>query len=815
MKVSISRMCRGDGFTYVIAEIEQVLPKNKIVVEGYSESKNLLPVNCYPYNACEKKDSCCAYVLVTPSFSTKEITFDFKELAEKGKVICSEQITISREKVKWSSRINYRTHGEEMRAIRDIEKKRIANKTTIESFLVSEFDKEVIFKGVVICAANQNISDFELFDRGGKLVHDPNIFVSSAKKVIHEGLQYKEVGFTLRIPRNFEGCIVARNSSYNSDGFLYFNDQTLDQYLRNYDPHFYYTVARPYIYPRYVDKQREIIPGSFGRSLESRGNKPINIEESGSSVCFSVVVPLYKTPVPFFSAMCASVINQTYSNWELVLVNASLEDKELAQAINGLNDERIKVVELQDNKGIAENTNEGIKVASGDYIAFFDHDDVLEPNTLYEYARALKEDPSIDALYCDEDLLNEAEEYLLPHFKPDFNLDLLRCHNYVTHFLTVRSTLVKELMLNRDFDGAQDYDFILRVTERTERIKHIGKVLYHWRIHSGSTAGNPESKTYADEAGRKALEKHLERCDLPAKVTSTKNPFVYHVAYEVRDNPLVSILIPNKDNAEVLKRCIDSIVNKTTYSNYEIVIIENNSCSAEIFEYYESFKHNDRIRVVVWDSEFNYSAINNFGVTHTKGEYLLLLNNDTEVIEPNWISIMLSYCQRSDVGIVGARLLYPDNTVQHAGVFMKKCDSADDSAGPNHIFMHLDKKDGGYMERSLRPQDLSAVTAACMMVKRSVYEEVGGFDEQFSVAYNDVDFCLRVREMGLRVVYVPDVELYHYESLSRGADDEGSGLKNYARFISEQGLLRSRWSKYYAGGDPYHGKFATLKLDKR
>lgn len=813
MKVSISRMCRGDGFTYVIVEIKQVLSESRIIVEGYSEYKNHLPVNCYPYKTDASKKPCFAYILVTPSFSTKEINFVFKEVSQNNKVICAEQKTILREKVKWSSRINYRFHGKEMHSVRDIEKKRMANKATIEPFLVSEFNGEIIFKGVVTFAKSQNISSLELYDYKGKLISNPSIYISSEKNVSYEGLLHKEMGFTLRIPRDFEGCIVAKNSSFNSDGLLYFSDQTLGKYLQNYDPHFYYTVARPDKYPCYVDDQRKIIPGSFGQSLES-GRKFTDTEESELSVCFSVVVPLYKTPVPYFDVMCASVINQTYANWELILVNASPEDKDLMLAIKNLDDARIKIVELQDNKGIAENTNEGIRAASGDYIAFFDHDDVLELNTLYEYAKALAEDPSIDALYCDEDLLNERGEYLLPHFKPDFNLDLLRCHNYITHFLTVRSSLAKELMLNSDFDGAQDYDFVLRITEKTEHIKHIGKVLYHWRMHSGSTAGNPESKTYADEAGRKALEQHLGRYALPAVVTSTKNPFVYHVAYEVQDNPLVSILIPNKDNAEVLKRCIDSILEKTTYANFEIIIIENNSCSAEILEYYDYLKCDDRIRVVIWDREFNYSAINNFGATYAKGDYLLLLNNDTEVIEPNWMYVMLSYCQRNDVGIVGARLLYPDDTVQHAGVFMKKCDSADDSAGPNHIFMHLDKNDGGYMERSLRPQDLSAVTAACMMVKRSVYDKVGGFDEQFSVAYNDVDFCLRVREIGSRVVYVPDVKLYHYESLSRGADDEGSGLSNYARFISEQGLLRSRWSKYYAVGDPYHGKFSTLKLKK-
>lgn len=811
MRVSVNRICRGDGFTYAIAEVRELSPESSIFVEAYSENENALPVNCYLMQTFAGDKTSKDYILATPSFSTKEVVFEFKELTKEGTLVSSERRVIAREKIKWLSRVNYRARSGEMHLIRDIEKKRHTGKVTIEPFLVSEFNGEVIFKGVVICPLDQSISRFELFGREGELLPKPEVFFSTTKTVLRDGVQYVEIGFTVRVPRDFEGCVVAKSSMSNSDGLLYFNDQTLGHYIRDYDSHFYYAVARPDRYSRYVEKQREIVPGSFGQVVDHHEYARY-VEDDRSSVCFSVIVPLYKTPVAYLEAMYLSVVNQTYTKWELVLVNASPEDVELAHAVEKINDDRVKVVTLRENIGISENTNAGIEVASGDYIAFFDHDDVLEPNALYEYAKALESNPEIDALYCDEDLLNEQGEYLLPHFKPDFNLDLLRCHNYITHFLAVRSVLAKELKLNSAFDGAQDYDFILRLVEKTKNIKHVDRVLYHWRMHSGSTAGNPESKIYADEAGKKALEQHLIRCGLPAIVTRTSDPFVYHVAYEVVGSPLVSIIIPNKDNAEVLKRCLDSIFDKTTYDNFEVVIIENNSCCAETFDYYEKIQSNDRIRVVTWDAGFNYSAINNYGETFASGEYLLLLNNDTEVIEPEWLSIMISYCQRDDVGIVGARLLYPDDTVQHAGVFMKKCDSADDSAGPNHVFMHLDKDDGGYMGRSLRSQELSAVTAACMMVKRSVYKEVGGFDDQFAVAYNDVDFCLRVREMGLKVVYVPDVQLYHYESLSRGADDEGSGLDNYARFVSEQGLLRSRWSRYYVAGDPCHGKYATLKI---
>lgn len=827
MEVTLGKMCRGDGFTYVVADFNNMVSSDLFGVTAESETGKSLPIECYELSSSGQNEHHFQRVLITPSFPTKEIVFHFHELNERGVVTSEVKKRLSRKAIKWRSRKNYRLHNSEMQTIRDVEKKYPRKDFSLLPFLVSEMGGEVVFKAIVR-ASKDGALDFKLFNSQGHLSDLGRFTVGATKKTVKNGSVLFETGVTVRLPRDFIGYLLVENEAiavktdecggqqFNADHrvcMLYFDDRSIRYFLHRYDPHFYYTIANPNQYSRYAANQKRETEALLEQIKNCSGVfSDLPIEKEGRSIAFSIVVPLYRTPIRYFRIMYKSVLDQIYSNWELILVNASPDDRQLDQELATIQDSRVKIVMLQDNLGIAENTNVGIREAAGDYICFFDHDDVLEPTALWEYAQVISKKPNVDALYCDEDLLNERGEYLLPHFKSDFNLDLLRCHNYITHFLAVRSSIAKRLMLNHIYDGAQDYDFVLRVSEESHCIEHVAKVLYHWRMHAGSTAGNPDSKTYADESGRKALEDHLKRCNLPASVTKTKHPFVYHVNYQVIGNPLVSIIIPNKDNTEVLKRCIDSILGKTTYEKFEIVIVENNSTTSDIVEYYEQLKKHQNIKVVEWNSEFNYSAINNFGERFAKGDYLVLLNNDTEVIEPDWLSIMLSYCQRKDIGAVGARLLYPDDTVQHAGVFMKKCDNLDDAAGPNHVFMHVDKHDGGYMDRSLRPQDLSAVTAACMMTKRSVYEELDGFDEMFAVAYNDVDYCLRVRELGLNVVYVPDVQLYHYESLSRGADDEGSGTENYARFLSEQGLLRYRWSKYYAQGDPYYGKFATLRF---
>ena len=519
----------------------------------------------------------------------------------------------------------------------------------------------------------------------------------------------------------------------------------------------------------------------------------------------SIVVPVYNTPQVFLRQMIESVQNQSYSEWELCIGNASPENKEMKKILEEYKkDARIKEVEIPENKGISQNTNRAMEIASGELIGLLDHDDLLAPNALYEIAKAVNEHPDPEVIYTDEDkVTTDLKEHFQPHLKPDFNLDLLRSNNYICHFFVASRDLIKRVGGFRpEFNGAQDYDLILRCTEQAKQIVHIPKILYHWRVHKASTADNPASKMYAFDAGKRAIEEHLIRCRTKGTVQHTKDLGFYRVKYEICGEPLVSIIIPNKDQSEALKKCLDSIREKTSYRNYEIIIVENNSEEPETFAFYKKIA-GEKIKVVTWEGEFNYSAINNFGVRHARGDYLLLLNNDVEIINGDWLTEMLSHCQRKEVGIVGAKLYYPDNTIQHAGIII----GIGGVAGS--VFVGLPRAFSGYLHKASIQLDLSAVTAACMLVKRSVFEQVGGLEEKLKVAFNDVDFCLRVREKGYLVVYDPYAELYHYESKTRGAEDTKEKIR---RFQTEIEYMRSHWIGLLKKGDPYYN--CNLSLTK-
>lgn len=519
----------------------------------------------------------------------------------------------------------------------------------------------------------------------------------------------------------------------------------------------------------------------------------------------SIAVPAYKTPELFLRQLIQSLQDQTYDNWELCIANASPQDASMEYVLKSCSamDSRIVWKKLKENRGISENTNEAFAMATGDYVGLLDHDDLLAPNALYEIAAALEKEPETEVLYTDEDKVRgEQLEHFQPHLKPDFNEDLLRSNNYICHFFVVKRTLLQKVGgMRKEFDGAQDYDFIFRCTETAGKICHIPEILYHWRTHEASTADNPQSKLYAFEAGKRAIEENLKRRGLQGEVSHTKDYGFYRVKYAVQGEPLVSIIIPNKDAKTDLEKCIRSVKEKSSYKNYEILIVENNSETEEIFAYYKELSKDPAIRLLKWKKEFNYSAINNFAAKKARGEYLLFLNNDTEVITEDWIQELLGICQRSGTGAVGARLYYGDHTIQHAGTVI----GIGGIAG--HMFVNLPGERTGYMHKAALIQDLSAVTAACMLVKREAFEEVGGFEEQLSVAFNDVDLCLRLREKGCLVVYNPYAELYHYESKSRGAEDSKEKVR---RFQSEIEFMRCRWEKLLKAGDPYYNKNLSL-----
>lgn len=527
---------------------------------------------------------------------------------------------------------------------------------------------------------------------------------------------------------------------------------------------------------------------------------------------FSILVPLYNTPETFLREMIDSVVAQTYENWELCLADGSdAEHGYVRQIVEEYQKKdgrgRIIYEKLEKNEGISGNTNHCLEMSTGEYIGLFDHDDILHPGVLYEYIKAINEKDA-DYLYCDETTFKSGDinKMLTMHFKPDYAVDNLRANNYICHFSVFSRKLLDGTELFRSrFDGSQDHDMILRLTDRAEHVVHVPKLMYYWRSHPGSTASDINAKPYAIESAKGAVADHLRRHGFEHfQITSTRAfETIFKIRYQIIGSPKISIIIANKDHVSDLKRCITSVIEKSTYENYEIIIVENNSTEAETFAYYEELKENERIKVITFEGGFNYSAVNNLGVANASGEYILLLNNDTQVITVNWIEEMLMYAQRDDVGAVGAKLYYADKTIQHAGVVLAL--GAHRTAGHSHYGQHRDNL--GYMGRLCYAQNVSAVTGACLLVRKSIFDIAGGLDESFAISLNDVDFCLKLRQRGYLNVFTPFAELYHFESVSRGLDDRGEKAE---RYNEESERFRKKWKEVLETGDPYYNPNFSL-----
>lgn len=522
----------------------------------------------------------------------------------------------------------------------------------------------------------------------------------------------------------------------------------------------------------------------------------------------SIIVATFNTKEEYLKEMIDSVRNQSYSNWQLCIGDGSTNDsvEKYVKEHYG-DDSRIVFKKLEKNYGISGNMNGALELVTGDYVGLFDHDDLLTPDCLYEFVASMQE-VHHDCVYSDEDKLNDkTKKFEDPHFKPDFSIDLLCSHNYITHFFVVNMDIVRKVGgMRSEYDGSQDHDFIFRCVEQANSVHHVPKILYHWRMHPLSTAMDPESKMYCYTSGKKAIESHFKRIGIDATVEMLPRPLygMYHCKYTVKDHPLVSILIPNYNHKDLLKGCIESLMNVNTYSNMEIVIVENNSTEQEIFDYYKELEETySNVKVIYYEGDFNYSKINNYGVKYTHGEYILFLNNDTKVIEPDSIEDMLGVCQREDVGAVGAKLLYEDDTVQHCGVVVGYHGYA------TAAFSLIDRNGFGYMGRPRVSWDVSAVTAACLMTKREIFDEVGGFDEDFKVACNDVDLCLKIRSLNKWIVEDVFSVWYHYESKSRGLEDTP---EKQARFQSEIARFQKKWPEILKNGDPFHNP--NFDLDK-
>jgi len=544
------------------------------------------------------------------------------------------------------------------------------------------------------------------------------------------------------------------------------------------------TVHRSYVgdqYPTWF-KNNRLRAGDMSRlrdEASSFGYRPL----------ISILLPAYNSKAGWLERALDSVLSQVYPNWELCICDDGSGEARVRRVLSsyGRLDARIKVRHAEQNGGISAASNAALSMAAGEFVALLDHDDELTPDALFEVVRLLQEQPDADLVYSDEDLLDEAGDPLLPHFKPGWSPDLLMSYNYITHLAVCRKALVDEVGGFREgFEGSQDYDLFLRLAEKTARIHHVPKILYHWWRVEGSTGTN----SYTHERSLRALEDALERRGVAGSVEDGPHLNRFRVRYEVSGEPLVTIVIPTRDNVSLLRKCIESIEQRTTYGNYEVLIVDNDSVDPQTVEYLSVTPH----KVLPFKEEFNYSRINNFAVSRADGEYVLLLNDDTEIISPGWLEEMLGHAQRPEVGAVGARLLFLDGRLQHAGVVVG-VGSPWVPGVATHSHLYYPGRSPGYFDATKVVRNYSAVTAACVMLRRSVFEEVGGLDEEnLAVLFNDVDLCLRIREKGYLIVFTPYAELYHKESASRGHFS-----LNAAEFL----YMRERWSEVM-DRDPYY-----------
>ena len=502
--------------------------------------------------------------------------------------------------------------------------------------------------------------------------------------------------------------------------------------------------------------------------------------------CISIVTPVFNTPVAWLTECVESVLAQAYEKWQLILVDDESTQPEMLQVLRELGARDSRIVLAKDDKrgGISAASNRGLALAEGEWVGFLDHDDILEPDALFQNVKWLQDHRDADLIYSDEDKLTE-QGFDSPIFKPDWSPDFFLSYNYICHFTIIRRDLLQKVGgFRSEFDGAQDYDLFLRVIEQTDRIDHIPRVLYHWRRSSTSTADNIRRKPGSLEAGRLALEAHLERKQVPGHVTIDWRTHAYWVKRELTEAKKISIIIPVRDRVDLLARCLDSLTTKTSYAPYEIVVVDNDSQSEEARAYFSQFKH----RLLRYSGPFNFSAINNFAVEQTDSPWLLFLNNDTEVIEGDWLTMMAEHVQRPEVGAVGPRLLYPDDTVQHAGIVV----GVGGIAG--HAFRGLPAEAPGVCRQLQATRNYSAVTGACLLTRREVFDEVGGFDEErLPVTFSDVDLCLKMRRAGYRIVYIPFAKLYHHES----------GTRRPAAEPRETEVMQERWADVLAR-DPYY-----------
>lgn len=787
-----STMTRGKGKLYIAVDIEA--PEDA-TLEAHSRlaNGNSLPAELFHLG----KDD---YVLVLASLAVDQVA-SVRVLDAQGSLIEESERKVGHAASALASKFNTLRKDPMVDAIRNYDEipAREHAWMRIDRMVDLQDGNELVHGYVMIACPDASADDplgLVLLDRAGERVDLQNVTIMNdrlmgAASACADRVRVIEVSMIK--PRAIDSFILWMSfaGEHLPSGFLGVEDHEAESYRRLFDSQIGES-GQCACYDEWFRLFEKTPPMVLATQRDAR----FEIEP-----LFSIIVPLYDTPLAFFEEMIASVRAQTYGKFELVLVNASPRNRKLNRAVKDAvqNDERIKVVVLERNEGIALNTQAGMGAASGDFLCFLDHDDVLEPDILFEYARAINAYPETDLLYCDEDKLEDGR-YGDGFLKPDFDWDALTSVNYVAHMLAVRTSVVENLgdLGGSEFDGAQDHHLTMLVAEQARNIFHVRKVLYHWRMHGRSTAADSKAKAWTQEAGLRAVDRHFERMGVQAKARPHGLlPNNYEVQYELpAPAPLVSIIIPNKDHGDMLAQCLESVCEKTTYDNFEIVVVENNSEDEATFEYYDilSSKYQN-ITIVTYEGPFNFSAICNEGARAASGELLLFLNNDMELITPDWLERMVGPCLRDDVGCVGAKLLFPDETIQHAGVVFPHGD-------PCHLARLMPKDSLLWFGMLQITRGFTAVTGACMLVKRSIFDSVSGFDEEFAVAYNDIDLCLRIRQTGKTVLMQPQAQLYHFESASRGFDFYDTEKRT--RLAIEAGRLRERWPSYYGSGDPLY-----------
>lgn len=788
LNFKVENIVRGTGLVYFNVSVDAELKEKSLNFQAITDEGVVIP--CIAHNTT-RFEVLADFILVVPLLSFKSITISCDS--------CDNSQLFTASQIKWMSRWNYKTQKQTAAAMRDFEKRSWANNVRLHFKLVmDEFNKrEKLIKAFVNYPYYSERPKLRILDSRGQIVNDANIFIGDVGEIEQEGFKRKEYPFTLRVPEGQELCLFAESQDSTHGTAIYLDSSVLLCYrgfcpspwniCNSWDAYQQRVYAREYLF-------------------KTEGETEFYNQEGPK---FSIVVPLYKTPVRYFKEMVESVQKQYYRNWELVLVNASPEDSNLSNAIKDIIDDRVKVVNVTENKGISANTNIGIESATGDFIGFMDHDDTIDPRTLSLIAERINEKPETDVLYTDQDLIDLNGNYCSPTFKPSLNIDYLRSCNYISHFLVVRATLAKKNKFNSELDGSQDHDYVLRLTEQTENFEHIEEVLYHWRQTENSTALSTDVKNYAHLAGLKAIQGHFDRLGINAQVEETPYDTLYNPIFCVSGDPKVSIIIPNKNNAAVLRTCINSILEKTAYNNYEIVVVENGSDEQSVFDYYDKITSDSKnVKVIKWEEPFNFSKVCNFGAKHSDGEFLLFLNNDTEILDAKWLELMVGDCQREDVGVVGAKLIYPDDTIQHAGVYFSDHFDPSRINGPSHMYTDLDKDELGYSYRAFLKSNVIAVTGACLMTKADLFSQFAGFDEEYIIDYSDIDYCFKAIDAGYKILIDPSIVIKHYESLSLGARITTAT----ARFMAEQDRLRAKWAKKFIEGDKFSSCIIELGL---